>query len=88
MIVVDASVALKWFLIEPGAEEARRLVETEIMLLAPDLLVAEVCNGAWRAARMGRLTAIQVARIARVLPGYFRALPCPPGGPTSAPSAA
>ena len=34
MLVVDASVALKWFLLEPGRDEARRLLDPEQRLIA------------------------------------------------------
>jgi predicted nucleic acid-binding protein len=47
--VVDASVALKWFLDEEGSEHARRLKSLE-EVIAPDLIVAEVSNAAWRLA--------------------------------------
>ena len=42
--VVDASVAVKWLVEEPGSAEARELLAGEDSLLAPDLLVPEVCN--------------------------------------------
>lgn len=46
--VVDASVALKWFLDEPGAVQALALREGhlrgDILLVAPDLLLYEVGN--------------------------------------------
>ena len=41
-LIVDASVAIKWFIYEPGSEMARRLWRDEPDLLAPDLLVPEV----------------------------------------------
>jgi predicted nucleic acid-binding protein len=73
--VVDASVALKWFLAdEPGTERARAIVEADVALVAPDLLIVEVCNAAWRAARLGRLGRAQVGEIAAVLPQFFDAL--------------
>jgi predicted nucleic acid-binding protein len=52
-LIVDASVAIKWFIDEPGSEVARRLWRDEPDLLAPDLLVPEVCNAAWRKVRLG-----------------------------------
>ncbi|HYD67667.1 type II toxin-antitoxin system VapC family toxin [Azospirillum sp.] len=52
--VVDASVALKWFLDEEGSEHARRLKSLE-EVIAPDLIVAEVSNAAWRLAVSGRI---------------------------------
>jgi predicted nucleic acid-binding protein len=43
-------------------------------LIAPDFLIAEVCNAAWRAARLGRITQVQVDEIAASLPRFFDAL--------------
>ena len=61
-LVVDASVALKWFLPdEPDSEQALAIVRDEASLIAPDIVIAEVCDGAWRSARLGRITAAQVA---------------------------
>ena len=54
-LVVDASVALKWFLTEePQAAQALAIVQDGAPLIAPDFLVAEVCDAAWRSARLGR----------------------------------
>jgi predicted nucleic acid-binding protein len=74
-LVVDASVALKWFLPdEPLGAEALAIVRSEAVLIAPDLLIAEVCNGAWRSARLGRIGRGQVDQIAAILPRFFEAL--------------
>ena len=71
-LVVDASVAFKWFLLgEPYADQALSIVRGGAVLIAPDLLVAEVCNAAWRSARIGRLSQAQVAEIASTLPLFF-----------------
>lgn len=42
--VVDASVALKWVVIEDGREDARQLLLTDDELIAPEFLVVEVAN--------------------------------------------
>jgi predicted nucleic acid-binding protein len=56
-LVVDASVAFKWFLSdEPHRSQALAVVEAGARLIAPDFLIAEVCNAAWRAARLGRIS--------------------------------
>jgi predicted nucleic acid-binding protein len=74
-VIVDASVAFKWFVSdEPHAAEAAELLRNESALLAPDLLVAEVCNSAWRAVRLGRMSSHQADHIATVLPLLFAAL--------------
>jgi predicted nucleic acid-binding protein len=54
-IVVDASVAVKWFLPEPHSLQALRLLEGERELLAPDLIWAEVGNVLWKRWRQGEL---------------------------------
>ena len=74
-LVVDASVALKWFLSEePLASQALAVVQDGGTLLAPDFLIAEVCNAAWRSARLGRISQAQVGEIAAGLPRFFDAL--------------
>ena len=73
-LVVDASVALKWFLSEePHANRALAIVQEGGILIAPDLLIAEVCNAAWRSARLGRISQAQVDEIAASLPRLFDA---------------
>jgi hypothetical protein len=44
MIVLDASVTVKWFASEPGSAEARSLVYSGNELVAPELLQAEVAS--------------------------------------------
>jgi predicted nucleic acid-binding protein len=71
-VVVDASVALKWFVTEDGSEAARSLHGAA--LLAPELIVAEVANGLWRMARCSRLLP-EAPRLALArLPRYFAVL--------------
>lgn len=68
-LVVDASVALKWFLAdETGADRALAIIRDEMALAAPDLLVAEVCNAA---SRLGRISDVQLDEIAAILPRFF-----------------
>ena len=62
-VVLDASVAAKWFLPAPGeplASEALRLLRTyaagDIALIVPDLFWAELANLLWKAIRQGRCT--------------------------------
>jgi predicted nucleic acid-binding protein len=47
-VVVDSSVAIKWFVVEPYSVEAHYILEAyqagTLTLLAPDLLYAEVGN--------------------------------------------
>jgi predicted nucleic acid-binding protein len=63
-MVVDASVALKWFVEDEGSAMARQLVARDEPLFAPDLVVAETCNGAWLLHRASRISAEQYRAIA------------------------
>jgi predicted nucleic acid-binding protein len=53
-VIVDASVALKWVIDEPGSDEARQLILDET-LAAPDLLFVECANVLWVKARRGQI---------------------------------
>ncbi|MFO1170065.1 MAG: type II toxin-antitoxin system VapC family toxin [Hyphomicrobiaceae bacterium] len=55
MIIVDASVALKWVVPEEGSDRARGLLEHEV-LAAPDLMWTECANVLWVKARRGQIT--------------------------------
>jgi predicted nucleic acid-binding protein len=63
LVVVDASVATKWFLAddkEDLADEAFNLLDRyakgEVQLIVPDLFYAEIANAIWKAVRLGRVT--------------------------------
>lgn len=53
--VVDASVALKWVLDEPGSDAAAALLDGR-RLYAPQLLMIEVANALWVATRRGSIS--------------------------------
>ncbi|TAJ96377.1 MAG: PIN domain-containing protein [Reyranella sp.] len=53
-IVVDASIALKWVLEEPGSDAAEELLERD--LAAPSLWLLEAGNALWRRTVRGELT--------------------------------
>lgn len=55
-LVVDASVALKWFLPEPDSQSAELLLAGREVLIAPTLIISEVCNAAWKRWRRGETT--------------------------------
>ncbi len=50
-IVVDASIAFLWFANEPDRWGAARLLETESVLLSPDLMIVETTNAWWKKLR-------------------------------------
>ena len=55
--VVDASVVVKWFLLEDHTESARSLLNEGFTLFAPDLVRAEVGNVMWKRWRRGDVSA-------------------------------
>jgi predicted nucleic acid-binding protein len=55
-IVVDASVAVKWFIPEVHSENATHLLDKPIKFLAPNLIYAEVGNILWKKTRLKELT--------------------------------
>ncbi len=63
--VIDAGIAVKWFLSELHSDNARQLLEQyqqqAIELTAPDLLIAEVTNVFWKRAARNDLTAQEAA---------------------------
>ena len=63
-LVVDASVAVKWFVEEEFSAEAGRLLESRHELNAPRLLASEVGNALWRKARIGELERNRVGALA------------------------
>jgi len=65
--VVDASVAIKWFVPEVHAEAAARLLEGDNQLLAPDLLFPEFGNILWKKARLGEIRVSEAREILRAL---------------------
>lgn len=70
-VIIDASVALKWFLPEAGAETARAFLATGVELSAPDLLIAEVSNVLWLKVERGHVPQADAETIVRRLPDYF-----------------
>ena len=70
-VVVDASVAAKWFLPEIHSEAATRLLDPTISLYAPDLIVPEFGNILWKKVRRAEITRTEGAEILRA----FGALP-------------
>ncbi len=75
-LVVDASIACKWFVEEVGSDDAELLLSSGEVLLAPDLIVPEVCNAMAKKLRAGELTSDQANRAIEALPGFIDNL-CP-----------
>jgi predicted nucleic acid-binding protein len=68
-VVVDASVAVKWFLPEELSADASTLLAADYRLLAPDLLWVELANALWKKHRRREL---DVRTASRVLGDFAR----------------
>jgi predicted nucleic acid-binding protein len=69
-LVVDASVAVKWVLPEPGSDQAAALRLEEPDVIAPSLVVAEIGNALWKSVSrkdLSRSEALDALRIATAL---------------------
>jgi predicted nucleic acid-binding protein len=53
MLVIDASVAVKWFVAQPGSDDALAILKRGDDLIAPDLVVVESANVFWRSVKAG-----------------------------------
>ena len=74
-IVIDASVAVKWFVPEEGHESARALLDQHDALIAPDWLLAEVANVFWKQQRSGQITPALAQEALNILPGLLELAP-------------
>ena len=66
ILVVDASVAVKWLIAEENSDVALRLAAGDDDLYAPRLMASEIANALWRKARLreverGRVGALMSA---------------------------
>jgi predicted nucleic acid-binding protein len=66
-VVVDASVAVKWFIPEAGCEDAAALLDASVRLLAPDLLFAEVGNVLWKKVTRAEITVAEARAALKLL---------------------
>ena len=55
-LVVDASVAVKWFVNQPDSAQAKAIADSDDVLLAPDFIIAEVGNALWRHVRIKEIS--------------------------------
>jgi predicted nucleic acid-binding protein len=72
VVVIDTSVAVKWYVPEPGADKAVALRQPSNDLVAPDLLVAEFINVMWKKVRRGEL---ERAEAREITDAFVRACP-------------
>jgi predicted nucleic acid-binding protein len=71
-LIVDASVAVKWFSEEPGSKRAESLLASDDNnLIAPDLILAEIGNALRKKAAKKLLTPRQALDAVRHAPKFF-----------------
>jgi predicted nucleic acid-binding protein len=69
--IVDASVAVKWFVAETDSLVADELSASNHRLFAPRLILTEVANALGRKAMTGLMSAAEACVYLRSLPQYF-----------------
>jgi len=52
-LIVDASVAIRWYVPEDGWRDAEAILHEPDELLAPDLIIAQIGNAVWKRIRRG-----------------------------------
>ncbi len=70
-LIIDASVAVKFFIDEEGAERARALLDQPLPFLAPDLIFVELASVAAKRVRRGDVGAGLAEDMLRRAPGLF-----------------
>lgn len=69
-------MVMKWFVAEEGQDAAEALIGES--LLAPDLLIAEVANAAWKKWRRNEIDADQASLAPELAGSFVRLMPSPP----------
>jgi predicted nucleic acid-binding protein len=62
-LIVDASIVIKWFVMENLHDEARQLIVQGHSLHAPDFIVVEIANIVWKKALRKEIDEHQAAAI-------------------------
>lgn len=62
-LIVDANVAIKWFVDERDSDAARALLARPVRLIAPDVIFPELANVVWLKSRTGEIAPDQRAAI-------------------------
>lgn len=66
MLVIDASIAVKWVVEEEGTDAALGL-RADFLFVAPELLVAECANILWKKVQRGELLRDEAVMASRLL---------------------
>ncbi len=74
MLVIDASVAVKFVAGEPGQDEAFARISEEPALVSPDWVLIEVGHALWRKVREREINRLMAEESLAALPGLFQTL--------------
>jgi predicted nucleic acid-binding protein len=74
VIVVDASVAARWFLPLEKNDAAKALLRSGERVIAPDLVIVELTNTAWKATTFGNVSLETVTDFVQESSRYFHEL--------------
>ena len=74
ILIVDASVAIKWFVKENLHDEALKLLQHYDRLQAPELIVAELTNVVWKKRLRREITKGQAQTIVAAIPNCISVL--------------
>ncbi len=76
-LVVDASVAVRWLFDMTGRPQADALLQSEELLIAPDLVIPEITNAAWKLTKFENLEhEAAMAIIAEAEDHFDEIVPC------------
>lgn len=73
-LIVDASVAARWFVPALAWPSAAELLKDSHTLLAPELILAETANAFWKSVRAGYMTPSEMQSAVVQLPACFEEL--------------
>jgi predicted nucleic acid-binding protein len=73
-LVIDASVAVKWFALEDGTDKAGEVLKSGHTLLAPRLIITEVANALARKSNQNLVTPREASEYVGVLPRFVARL--------------
>lgn len=73
-MIVDASVAFKWFVAEQGSDDAHAILRSSEALAAPDLILTEVAAALGKAVLAGALDKVDANASLERLPSLFTEL--------------
>jgi predicted nucleic acid-binding protein len=62
LLIIDANIAVKLVIDEPGRSEAMHRLRSEPVLVAPDWIRAELAHVFWKKSRSGHFEALIAAR--------------------------